>query len=255
MSADYIFMSNNETMNAIDAELTSRFDQEASNYDASRSDVFFNELEGRVVEDWTLGGRESRGLDIACGTGRLTTSLAHCCEEVVAGDISTKTLVIAEEKARRKGTTNVTFLQVNGRKLPFSENTFDTIICFNFLHLIPNDQKGVFMSEFARVLKPGGKLLVELKSPFYGLFLALLRYSRRLRIIPRKCFFSGHDRWLFGYYKKGRVVGVGFPLFSDLARIFGKNVIRKLSLALGRIPVIQFLCYAIIFELYNNKQN
>ncbi len=248
-------MSDNEIINAIDAELTSRFDQGASNYDASHSDVFFNELETRVVEDWALGGRESRGLDIACGTGRLTISLAHCCEEVVAGDISANMLTIAQEKIRRRGVTNVTFQQVSGRKLSFSENTFDTIICFNFLHLIPNDQKGEFMSEFARVLKPGGKLIVELKSPFYGLFLALLRYSRRLRIIPRKCFFPGQDRWLFGGYKKGRVVGVGFPLFSDLARIFGKNVIKKLSLALGRIPVIQFLCYAIIFELYNDKQN
>lgn len=50
-------MSDDEIINAIDAELTSRFDQEASNYNVSRSDVFFNELEGRVVEDWALGGR------------------------------------------------------------------------------------------------------------------------------------------------------------------------------------------------------
>jgi len=252
-------MSNNNAMNKIDVELMSRFDQIAGSYDAKRylshSGIFFNELEARIIKDWASGGNGSRALDIACGTGRLTITLAHRCEQVVAGDISANILAIAEGKICFRGITNVTFQQINGRKLPFSENTFNTIICFNFLHLIPNDQKGEFMSEFARVLKPGGKLIIELKSQFYGLFLALLKYSRRLRVIPRKCFIPGQGQWLFRGYRKGPTVGVGIPLFSELARIFGNNTMIKISLALGRIPVLRLFCYALIFELYNNKDN
>ncbi|GEM_PF-3962732 len=245
-------------MNSVDTELMSRFDQIAGSYDATRylshAGVLFSELEAIVVEEFVINGNGSRGLDIPCGTGRLMISLAHRCERAIAADISTKMLAIAREKACREGISNVTFMQVSGRKLCFPENTFDTIICFNFLHLIPNDQKGEFMSEFNRVLKPGGKLIVEFISPFYGLFLALLRY-RGLRIISSKCFFPGHGRWLFRGYQKGRAVSIGFPFFSWLAYIFGKNAMKKLSLTLGRIPIIQFLCYSIIFELYTGKKN
>jgi len=252
-------LSYNGVMNAIDAELMSRFDQIAGSYDAERcksySGVFFNELEARVIEDWAVGGRDSQGLDIPCGTGRLTASLAHLCEKVIAADISTNMLDIAREKVNHLGFTNITFLRVNSRKLSFSENAFDTIICFNFLHLIPNDQKDEFTAEFARVLKPGGKLIVEFKSPFYGLFLALLRYCRRLRIIPRKCFSPGQGRQLFRGYRKGRAVGIGFPFLSGLTRIFGNDAMMNISLVLGRIPIIQFLYYAIVLEHYNEKQN
>lgn len=252
-------MSDNETMNNIDAEQMSRFEQTADSYDAkhclSHVGAFFNEIEVHVVKEWALGGSGSRGLDIPCGTARLTISLANCCEGVIAGDISINMLRIAKEKTIRAEITNVTFLQANGRKLPFSENTFDTIICFGFLHIIPNDQKGEFMAEFTRVLKPGGKLILDLRSPFYGLFLALLKYRRRLREIPSRCFLPGQGRWLFRRYRKGRVVGVGFPFFWVLEGILGKNVMMKISLTLGKIPVLRFLAYAILFELYNEKQN
>ncbi len=246
-------------MNSVDTQLMSRYDQEADSYDAKRYltyyGEFLNELETCVVVGWVLGGSGSWGLDIPCGTGQLTSSLAHCCEKVAAGDISITMLDIARKKAHSGSVANITFLQVNGRRLSFSENTFDTIICFNFLHLIPNDQKCEFMAEFARVLKPGGKLIVGLKSPFHGLFLSLLKYHRRLGEIPRRFFSPGQGRRLFHGYRKGRVVGVGFPLFSGLARIFGKDVMMKISLALGGIPGFRFLAYGIIFELHNDKQN
>lgn len=251
-------MSENETLNALDAELMLRFDQTAECYDAKRylsqAGAFLNELEACIIKEWALGGSRSHGLDIPCGTGRLTISLANRCERVIAGDISLNMLRIAQEKTYRAGITNVKFQQVNGRKLPFSENTFDTVICFNFLHLIPNDQKAEFMAEFARLLKPGGKLILELKTPFFGLFLALLKYRGRLREIPRRCFLPGQGRWLFRGYRKGRAVGLGLPFFWMLPRILGKNAMMKISLALGKIPVVRFLAYVIVFELYNDKQ-
>ncbi|MGH7799086.1 MAG: hypothetical protein ACREOW_00475 [Thermodesulfobacteriota bacterium] len=104
-------------------------------------------------------------------------------------------------------------------------------------------------------IAPGGNLIIEFKSPFYGLFLALLKYSRRLRVIPRKCFIPGQSRRLFRGYRKGGAVGVGVPLFYELARIFGNNIMIKISLALGRIPLLRLFYYSLIFELYNDRRS
>ncbi len=252
-------MSDEKTFNTLDNRLMLRFDRIAGSYDSgkylSRSGLFFNELEANIVEELAQGGCGTRGLDIPCGTGRLTRSLANCCEEVIAVDLSKEMLSVAKEKLHGTGVVNIVFMRVNGRKLCFPENTFHTIVCFNFLHMIPNDQKGEFMVEFARVLNPGGKLIIEFISPFYGLFLSLFRYRKRLRAIPSKCYFPGQDHWLFRGYQKKSVIGIGFPFFPFLSRIFGNGLMIKMSRDLGKIPLLQYLGYSIIFELYNEKHN
>jgi len=249
----------NQETKSIDVELMHLFDQMASSYDSKRyhshGSSFINEIERHIVKEWALGDSETMTLDIPCGTGRLMISLAHRCEKVFAVDISAGMLSIAKERAKRAVAKNVAFLRANARKLPFPKNTFDTIICFNFLHLIPNEQKGQLMREFDRVLKPSGRIILELNSPFYGLLLGLVEHRPRLREFSRVCFFPGQGRWLFRDYRQVRAVGIGFPLFWLMARIFGKNVMMKISLVLGSIPVLQFLAYAIIFELHKDKQS
>lgn len=242
----------------LDMANRAHYNENAECYDSHRyrsnSGVFFTQLEGLVVESWACGEPGSLGLDLPCGTGRLTASLANRCEKVIAGDISEGMLEQAQAKLADCRIDNVTFEILNGRELPFADNTLDTIISFKFFHLIPNEQKTEFMAEFARVLKPKGKLIVEFNSPFYGFCFPLWRYRRKLRKMTKTCFFPGQGRWLFRGYRVGRVFGAKFPFFAGLARIFGSKSISRLSLLLGRIPGVRFLAYTVIFELYNEKQ-
>lgn len=65
-------MSEYENLNAFDSRLMSRFDLIADSYDfhcsPSSAGAFLNELEEHIIDEWTVGGKGSRGLDFACGT-------------------------------------------------------------------------------------------------------------------------------------------------------------------------------------------
>jgi SAM-dependent methyltransferase len=49
--------------------------------------------------------------------------------------------------------------QLDGRKLPFADRTFDQIVIVDFLEHIPDD--AIFIQELQRVLKPGGILIIN----------------------------------------------------------------------------------------------
>ena len=54
-------------------------------------------------------------------------------------------------------------IRCDGQSLPFKENLFDTIICIDVIEHVPNPQQ--MIGELARVLKPGGVLI--LSTPFF----------------------------------------------------------------------------------------
>jgi len=236
-----------------DSTLTTRYDEMADRYDRERnvseSTAFINRIQIRVITKWVFDRRESLVLDIPCGTGRLTVVLAHLFKRVIAGDISTGMIAVANNKIRSKGINNVALLRTNSRRLPFPERTFDIVLCVNFFHLIPSNEKHIFMGEFRRVLKPRGRLILENVSPIYGQLDRLVRHRLSLSEIPGKLVLLGQDLRLFRGFRKMRELGFGFPLFARLAGVFGESTIIKITLALGTIPFIKFLGYTIIVEL------
>jgi len=102
-----------------------------------------------------------RVLDIACGTGEPSISLAALLDgegEVVGVDISSAPLKIAEERAQQRGLSNTRFQQADAHHLPFVENSFDCItsrLGVMFFSDLPRA-----LSEMRRVLKPQGKAIL-----------------------------------------------------------------------------------------------
>lgn len=97
-------------------------------------------------------GRGDRVLDVACGTGATAAALAEAfgCE-VVALDMSEKNVARARE--RHDG---VRFEIANASSLPFEDASFDVVICECAFSTFTD--KAAVASEFARVLKEGGRL-------------------------------------------------------------------------------------------------
>ncbi len=91
-------------------------------------------------------------LDAGGGTGRVSGHLQGRVGGIVVTDLSRPML----EKARRKGLTAVS---APAECLPFPDGSFDRIIIVDALHHF-RCQHGA-IAEMSRVLKPGGRLLVE----------------------------------------------------------------------------------------------
>jgi SAM-dependent methyltransferase len=85
-------------------------------------------------------------LDVGCGTKPYRT-LFHV-ERYVGLDIDSET-------ARRRGAADLFY---DGTKFPVPDAQFDSVLCNQVLEHVFNPEQ--FMSELARVLKPGGQLLL-----------------------------------------------------------------------------------------------
>ena len=105
-------------------------------------------------------GRHERLLDVGCGTGllsaRIRRELPGCC--VVGCDFSRGMLQRAA--AKRPG---VAWVRGDALRLPFADTSFDVLVSTEAFHWFP-DQPAA-LTEFLRVLAPGGRLLVSLINP------------------------------------------------------------------------------------------
>ncbi|HYG15515.1 MAG TPA: bifunctional demethylmenaquinone methyltransferase/2-methoxy-6-polyprenyl-1,4-benzoquinol methylase UbiE [Bacteroidia bacterium] len=100
-------------------------------------------------------------LDIATGTGDIAFEVHKRLkpQTLVGLDLSEGMLSFAREKARKKGLKNaITFVKGDSENLHFADNSFEAVIVSFGVRNFENLEKG--LTEIARVLKPGGKLVV-----------------------------------------------------------------------------------------------
>lgn len=104
----------------------------------------------------------SRVLDVACGTGNLAIPLARSGCEVTGLDIAPNLLEQARERARTED-LNVDFVEGDAEQLPFPDSSFDAVVSMFGAMFAPRPE--LVVSEFARVLKPGGLLAMANWNP------------------------------------------------------------------------------------------
>jgi SAM-dependent methyltransferase len=110
--------------------------------------------------EWLALDTNSRLLDVASGSGRTTLRIARLTGCTVHGiDIHEQGVASAMDAARDAGLAGrATFQHTDAsRTLPFEEGAFDALICIDAINHLP-DRQAVFR-EWARVLRPGGRLV------------------------------------------------------------------------------------------------
>lgn len=128
--------------------------------------------------------KPQRVLDVATGTADLALAMkrAHPEAEIVGLDFAEPMLVLGRRKAARRG-LEIRLEQGDGLDLPYDEHSFDTVTIAYGLRNFADYQRG--LSEFFRVLKPGGRLVVlEFPPPPEGFFGQLFRFYF-LHVLPR----------------------------------------------------------------------
>ena len=103
-----------------------------------------------------------------------------------------------------------------------------------------------------RVVVPGGRLILEFNSPFYGIFLAFYRYFIRTNkrfLIRKKCLFPDQIKHYFKDLKIIRVLGIKLPLSGFFSKIFGKSFITNINKSMCNIPAIKYFNYVLFVEV------
>jgi ubiquinone/menaquinone biosynthesis C-methylase UbiE len=122
-----------------------------------------------------------RVLDVGCGDGDLAVALLRAGAQVTALDRDPRMLAAARRRFKSEG-AGIRLYQAAAEALPFTDGSFDMVIAVTVLCFIQDHEPVV--REMARILKPGGRLLIG----------ELNRYSswaawRRIR------GWAGHKLW------------------------------------------------------------
>jgi len=109
-----------------------------------------------------LGKEQSKVLDVGTGTARIPLILADFCPQwhITAIDLASSMLKIAEKNIQEKNKLSQISLQlVDGKKMPYPDNSFDLIISNSLIHHIPQPLE--LLKEINRVVKTNGAILIR----------------------------------------------------------------------------------------------
>lgn len=129
-----------------------------------------------------------RILDIATGTADVAIAMKSLKPKGIIGlDLSEKMLEKGREKVLRKNLQHlITLVKGDSEQLPYPDNSYDAVTVAFGVRNFENLQLG--LSEMARVLKPGGKLVI-------------LEFSRP-RVFPIKQLYDFYFRHFLPWWGK-----------------------------------------------------
>ncbi len=120
-----------------------------------------------------LGLRGERMLDAGCGTGTWSFPFAEFFDRVDGVDIAEGRIALARAMAAQFGDDKANFTVASVLELPFENHTFDLVFCYGVvISYIP---LRLVLNEFARVLKPSGRLFVVLNGIGFSYYLRDIR--------------------------------------------------------------------------------
>ena len=98
-------------------------------------------------------------LDLGCGTGAAVRDAARQVRRAAGFDLSPGMIAEARDRARDEHLDNVEFAEGDvSAPLPFEDGAFTAIVCTTAFHHFPRPRETI--AEVARVLRPGGRLVI-----------------------------------------------------------------------------------------------
>ncbi|NPA85840.1 MAG: class I SAM-dependent methyltransferase [bacterium] len=176
--------------------------------------------------------RYIRLLDVPCGYGRLSKHLLSLGYDVTGVDISEKFIDIARTECR-----DGKFVLADMRKLPFQDESFDAVLnIFASFGYFSDQENEQVLREFARVLRVGGLLIMDLVNGEW-----LRRHFEERSLAEDENYFIVYQRRLewprmyekvVAYRKKGREAEEGlepYVIFSHYVRLYTPDELAALA--------------------------
>lgn len=193
-----------------------------------------------------IGNRQSRVLEIGCGTGLFTQELAATENRIVAIDISDALIAQAKERVRSK---NVELVVDNAYQSRFRPNTFDFIVGSSSLHHLDVD---LALKEFSRILKPGGGIMFtepNMMNPQIALIKNIPALKRRAGDSPDETAFF---RWgIAGKLRDHGFADISIRPFDFLHPSIPAsllNIAGPLTAFMEKVPIVKEIAGSLIIQ-------
>lgn len=139
------------------AETASQFSRQAGAYAASPSHAQGADL--AAVAEFAAATARDICLDVATGPGHTAFRIAAQAGFVIGADLAPGMVAAARRLAAERDAANTAFLLADVHGLPFGDGRFDLVTCRIAPHHFADIAAAI--REVARVLKPGGRFVVE----------------------------------------------------------------------------------------------
>jgi len=220
-------------------DIKEMFDNIASGYD------FQNRFLSLMIDAWwrkkmvknIQNNTHGLVLDMATGTAEIALEIVRRkpnVKKVIGGDFSPNMLKIGREKIKKRGLADQIDLFIgDARRLPFRKSQFDVVtIAFGIRNII---ERGITLSEFYSVLKPGGQLIImEFGFPQTP-FLASLYQFYFNKILPKVGNTLSRSGYAYSYFANSVNQFPDNTTFISMLKKAGFRdiTIKKLSLGIA----------------------
>ncbi|MGI9413955.1 MAG: ArsR/SmtB family transcription factor [Hyphomicrobiales bacterium] len=169
-----------EIRKAREAAAAEYFKANAVAWDTIRSLHISEDEVERAMSGIVADGRVGTLLDLGTGTGRILELFADHCAQGIGIDSSHAMLAIARSNLERLGLTHCQVRHGDIFHLPYDNRSMDLITVHQVLHFLDDPARA--LQEAARVLCPGGRVLIVDFAPHELEFLREHHAHRRLGI-------------------------------------------------------------------------
>ncbi|MBG0779587.1 MAG: bifunctional demethylmenaquinone methyltransferase/2-methoxy-6-polyprenyl-1,4-benzoquinol methylase UbiE [Desulfotignum balticum] len=216
------------------------FDKIAHRYDflnrllSLRQDVMWRNQMVRAAAP----GPESRILDVACGTCDVALALSRHLTgrtRITGLDFSYAMLDAGKKKCAAQSNQSIGLVNGDALALPFLPETFDAVFIAFGIRNIMNRSRA--LSEFHKVLKPGGKLaILELTTP-QNPFLKPIYLSYFKKVLPLIGAFFSKDNNAYYYLPESVLKFPGPDAFAGMISETGFSRVRFKPMSFGIVTL------------------
>ncbi|MDR2797007.1 MAG: class I SAM-dependent methyltransferase [Treponema sp.] len=109
--------------------------------------------------------KQSKVIEIGCGTGYYGIFLHDKCKEYVGVDITPENIKLFNEKVERENISNITTIVGDGTNLNnIDKNEYDVVLIFGPMYHLPPEEREIVFEESKRICKENGIIMYAYQS-------------------------------------------------------------------------------------------
>ena len=208
-------------------------------------DADLDELSRRELLAFVGPRREEVVLDAGCGTGTNIRLLRGRVGAIFAFDYAGAAVARCHKRLRQEGINDVALMQASVTSIPLKDKSVDRVLCMSVLQYLNDEDVRAVLSEFGRVLRGHGQLVMHVKnlSSIYLSTLVLAKRAKRLLGRPVAMEYFRPFKWYISELRAAGFTVVDYNSFNVLM-VDGMprgwlNAIQRLELKHYQSPIIR----------------